>query len=185
MKRILISLTLVVIMIAVFSLPATASEADDVKAALAGLQAKFPDAPQVAKIVSDANTWLAQNGDSLPEGSGAAVSAQISAAIATAGSATNLSQLSEAQRNSILGNITAAADAVDLSFSTSFSGGTYTFTLRSSDGRVISTAANNPIKQTGLDTKTIILITIGITALFGVAIAVALITGKKRQPNAV
>jgi len=185
MKRVLISLTLVVIMLAVFSLPAIASEADDVRAALAGLQAQFPDAPQVAKIVSDANTWLAQNGDDLPAGSGAIVAGQVNAAIATAGGATTIAGLSEAQRNSILGNITAAAEAVELSFSASFSGGVYTFTLKNADGSVISTAANNPIKQTGLDANTIIIIAISITVLFGVAITVALITGKKRQRSAV
>jgi len=185
MKRVLISLTLVVIMLAVFSLPVVASEADDVRAALAALQAQFPDSPQVTKVVSDANTWLAQNGDDLPAGSGAIVSGQVNAALAAAGGATNIDGLSESQRSNIIGNITTAADAVDLSFSASFSGGVYTFTLRDADGNVISTASNNPIKQTGLDANTIIIIAVSVTVLFGVAIAVALITGKKRQRSAV
>jgi len=185
MKRILISFMLVIIMLALFSLPAAASETDDVRAALAKIQAQFPGVEQVAKLVSDANTWLVANGDNLPTGSGAIVEAQVNAAIATAGGASSLSALSEAQRNSILGNIAAAADAVNLAFSVSISGGVYTFTLRNADGTVISTAANNPIKQTGQDTITIVIITIGITILFGIAITVALITGKKRQPNAV
>ena len=185
MKRILISLTLIVIMLAVFSLPVAASETDDVKAALAKIQAQFPDSPQVAKLVSDANTWLATNGDTLPEGSGAIVAEQIDIAISTAGSAANINDLTEEARNSILNNISLAAAAVDLSFTINISGGVYSFTLNDNEGSTISTAANDPIKQTGFNTKTIIFIIIGVTALFGVAIALALITGKKRQPSAV
>jgi len=185
MKRILISLTLVVIILTAFTIPAVAAEVDDVKAALAKIQAQFPDVEQVAKLVSDANTWLASNGDELPAGSGAIVSAQINAAIATAGSASTIAGLSEAERNSILSNITTAASAVDLTFSAGVTGGVYSFTLKDAEGNVISTASNNPIKQTGLDATTIIIVSIVITILFGVAIVAAILFGKKRQPDAV
>jgi len=181
MKRTFISLTLVVILLAAFTVPAMASDAEDIKAALALLKAQFPGNEQIEKLVSDANTWIASPEVVIPEGSAAIVTEQINAAKTTAGSITNLAGLSEAARNSILGNITAAANVVELKFTYSIAGGVYSFTLTDSEGNVISTATNNPIKQTGLDVTTIIIITIGITVLFGVVIIAALATGKKRQ----
>ena len=185
MKKILISLTLVVIILTMFTVPVIASEADDIKAALAKIQAQFAGNEQIAKLVSDANTWLASPETTLPAGSSAVVTEQINAAIATAGGATTIGALSDTQRNSILGNISAAANATELTFVYSIAGSVYTFTLLDANGKVISTVSNNPIKQTGLDSITIIIIAIGVTVLFGAAIIIAILTGKKRQPSAV
>jgi len=180
MKRTLLSLGLVIIMLVAFAVPAMASaEVDAVEAALKKIEAAFP---QAAKQVSDARAWLASDGESLAAGSGAKVAAQIDAAISTAGSAKTMAAMSAEQQEKIVGNIQAAATAAGLKAAVSADGKTITVT--DSAGKVISTAsAANPVKQTGIDTTTIVIITIAITTLFGVAVVAAVATRKKGNPN--
>ena len=182
MKRTLITISLIVIMLVAAAIPAMASEADAVDAALNKILAQFPGNAQAAKAVDEAKAWLAANGDDLEAGSGAKVAAQINAALATAGSAKTMNAMTADQQSKIIANAKAAAEAAGLTFAVSADG--KTFTLKDGNTTVLTLSAANPVKQTGLDTTTIIVIAIGITVLFGGAMVAAIVTRKKGQPSA-
>jgi len=178
MKRTLIALALIMIMVVAFAVPAMASEADAIEAAIAKVAAKFPQ--QSAKAVDDAQAWLAANGDDIKEGVGAKVAAQIDAALATIGTS-EFGKLSAADQKKVLDNVTAAAELLGLK--AELSADRKTLTIIDGDTK-FTYQAGAAVKNTGLDTMTIAIIAICVTALFGAAIVTAVATRKKGQAAA-
>jgi hypothetical protein len=185
MKKTLISLSLVVLLLISFTTPAASSSADDVIAELRAIQAAFPGNAQVARLVSAARTWLSDpvNAATITPDAAGTISGNIANARATVGSATALSELSEAQANAVVSSVAAAANAANLRFSASISGNDWTFVLTDAAGNVIASATNaDPIKQTGMDSILLIvgIIIFSVAMLFGAVIIISKTARKKR-----
>jgi len=179
MKKRLIALTLILILAVTFSVPALASDGNDIiRARLAALKASALSSNQAAmSAISDIEGWLA--GNTIDVATANTIVSNINTAVETASGATSLEELSQSQVTSILNSVTAAASAADLTFSYNLSNGS--FSLAAPDGTPISSGrvGGGTVQQTGIDTSQLTIIIISITLLFGAATVVAIATRKK------
>ena len=104
-----------------------------------------------------------------------AVKAQIDKADAILENAnvSDLSKLTDAQKDQIMAAITAAGQAVDLSISVSKqSNGTFAVTAKDSSGNVVGTLGSNQVKQTGANQMILVFGTGLLAAAAGSAFAI-------------
>jgi len=186
MKRKLLAITLVLLMMTSLTMPALASDgADDVKAKLTELRGKYTS-PAAIKAISDALSWLnvPENAATITSEQGTTIVSNIVAAATTVGSATTLGELTEAQRNAVIGNVNAAAGSLGWTVIIDSTGGGTSWVIRDADGNeVTAVSSGNVIKQTGIDSSLLIALIIGITILFSGAVVFTVATRKKRMVN--
>ena len=182
-KKILTTITTVaLITVLMFALTAAASAntpAEQIEARLSEIASQH-SGPIVQQARAQATVWLSQYGYTVTAAQAAAVLEQINAAVATAGGATAFADLSQGEINSIMGNLANAAYALNLSADFVVDATGLRARITDAGGRVVAYVAQDPIRQTGIDHSAIIAITLGISALFGVA-AIAAVASRKKK----
>jgi len=171
-------------MVVAFAVPAMAADAKSIlNAELDKLAALYTTGPAV-NAISQARQYLANNpnANDITVAQANAIAGNIQSAVTAAGSAKTWAELeASGQLAAVQGFVTAAAG--QLGWTVAFGTGTTAVTVRDADGNVVLALTAGVIKQTGIDSTMLITIIVGITALFGAAVVVAVVTRKKRVVN--
>ena len=194
MKKALISIALILVLTVTFTVPALAATGNEIlMEELINLQSIYGSNAQAQKAISEAIAWLNANTVSVAQAN--EIIGHLDSALAIKGS-TNLGDLSQAQANSIIKSVQTAASVVGVNVSVDLGGEAIRWTVSSpgsspgssSGGStggdyVYSGSTERVIKQTGADFTLLISLIVGVTALFGAAIVVAVATRKKRSES--
>lgn len=160
------ALVLSLMMVFAMSITAFAATEDDIKSKLEA--AGVPDA-----YMTQVDSFLANN--DLDEAQIDAVIEQIDLAVATKGDAKDIASLDEAQKSAIIGNITAAAEAVGAKVEIDVEAGKLTVTDKAGN-EYVAEATTEVVKPTGVSTTA----TVAVVAVMAMGIFACAFVSKKK-----
>ncbi|MCL2249480.1 MAG: hypothetical protein FWC13_09430 [Oscillospiraceae bacterium] len=177
LKRV-VTIILITVFVFAFTASAFAATQSDLIAFIQNLRALRPG-PNSQNALAQAYVWLRQT--TITDAEATTIMSQLNSAVASAGDANAFIDLSAAQLQEILLQANAASETLNLTLAADLDAGT--FILRDAAGNIIvsATAYTGIIQQTGIDHSGVIIITIAIVALFGVAAITSVAIRKKKQ----
>lgn len=171
----LIVCAMATLMVAASTLTAFAAELTaEEKDIIAALQ----DAGVPAEYVTQAENYLAKDDVVVTAEQATAIKSEIAAAKATANGALTLDALTDAQKEAISANVSAAAAELGLKVSYDSAASTIKVVDTATGSEVINVSAN-PIKDTGADMT----MAIAVVTVLGAALAVCAVASKKVANN--
>jgi len=183
--RKIVVIVLITVFVFTFTASATATTQADLLSLIQSLSTQYTG-PNAQNALAQAYVWLRQN--TIDDAQAAYIAGHIQAALSLAGDATAFLELSASQVQQILYHANAAAEALNLTLATDLAGGTFTFRDASGNVAVTATATTGPsgtsagiIQQTGIDHSVVIIITLAVASLFGVAAITSVSVRKKKQ----
>ncbi|HAE61470.1 MAG TPA: hypothetical protein DCG38_03950 [Eubacteriaceae bacterium] len=163
-----VTLLMVLLLIVGSSASVFAATEDDIIQALR--DAKVPET-----YIIQAENYLKENDVASEDASAIIAKIEDSKAILDAAGVTNVTELSDADKQELLDNVRSAGEVLDLTFTISASNGSYDVVVTDAEGAVVTEFKSNQVNQTGANP----IMFVGGFALISAAAAFLMINRKK------